>query len=174
MSEGLFRGHVHRRAGDDAALRDAGIVVGAGQTEVSELRFVPPAFEQDVARLDVAVDQVTRMGRGQTLGNLQADLQHDGHFERAGPIKFLLQRFAGDELHHQIGKRPFTNIVNLDHVLVPNRGRGTGFAQNLIRAGEVAAICGAITLTATTRCKMSSKARNTMPKPPLPSTWRTS
>ena len=46
--------------------------------------------------------------------------------------------------------------------------------ESLMRAGDVAANCGAITLIATTRCNTSSKARKTMPKPPLPSTWRTS
>ena len=46
--------------------------------------------------------------------------------------------------------------------------------RNRLRAGEVAAICGASTLIATTRCSVSSKARNTMPKPPLPRTSSTS
>ena len=60
---GLLRGHVHRRAGDDAALREAGVVGGAGQAEVGDLHLVLPAFEQDVGRLDVAVDQVAWRGR---------------------------------------------------------------------------------------------------------------
>ena len=175
VPEGLLRGHEHRRAGDDAALRDAGVVGGAGQAEVGDLRLVRPAFEQDVARLDVAVDQVTRMGRGQPLGDLPADPQHLGHVERAAPVEFLLERLAGDELHHQVGERLFADLVDLHHVLVPNLP-----PRNGLRAGSV---CGRATvaanlrghhLTATTRCNMSSKARKTMPKPPLPSTWSTS
>ena len=42
-----------------------------------------PAFEQDVARLDVAVDQAGGVGGGQPLGDLPADPQHLGQLERA-------------------------------------------------------------------------------------------
>jgi hypothetical protein len=38
--------------------------------------------------------------------------------------------------------------------------------RNRLRAGELAANWGASTLTATTRCSVSSKARNTMLNPP--------
>ena len=48
-----------------------------------------PAFDQHVGRLDVAVDQVTRMGRGQPLGDLPADPQHLGHV-RAGRCRSSL------------------------------------------------------------------------------------
>ena len=137
--------------------------------------LVRAAFEQDVARLDVAVDQVARVGRGQPLGDLPADPQHLGHVERTAPVESLLERLAGDELHHQVRERLLADLVDLHHVLVPNCRRGTGFAQEpFAGGGQWPPICGAITLTATTRCKTSSKARKTMPKPPLPSTCSTS
>ena len=134
LPEGLLRGHVHRRAGNKAALRDAGVVGGAGQAEVGDLRLVRPAFEQDVARLDVAVDQVARMGRGQPLGDLPADPQHLGHFERTDPVELLLERLAGDELHRQVGQRLLADLVDLHHVLVPNLRPTNG-----PRAGSVCA-----------------------------------
>ena len=46
--------------------------------------------------------------------------------------------------------------------------------RNRLRAGEVAAICGDSTFTATTRWSTSSNARKTIPNPPWPSTWSTS
>ena len=46
--------------------------------------------------------------------------------------------------------------------------------KNRLRAGEVAAIAGASTLSATTRRSTSSNARKTIPNPPLPRTWSTS
>ena len=67
----LLRGHVHRRAGDDPALRQAGVVGGAGQAEVGDLHpLLRPVLQQDVRRLDVAVDQPLLVGRGQPLGDL--------------------------------------------------------------------------------------------------------
>jgi hypothetical protein len=45
---------------------------------------------------------------------------------------------------------------------------------NRLRAGDAAAIVGASTFTATTRRRVSSNARNTIPNPPRPSTSDTS
>ena len=88
-----------------------------------------PAFEQHVARLDVAVDQVGGVGGGQPLGDLPADPQHLRHVERAGPVEPLLERLAGDELHHQVRQRLLADLVHLHHVLVPDLGRRPGLAQ---------------------------------------------
>ena len=62
----------------------AGVVGGPGQAEVGDLhlRCAPPS-SRTFARLDVAVDQVARVGGGQSLGDLPADPQHLGHV-RAG------------------------------------------------------------------------------------------
>ncbi len=46
--------------------------------------------QQDVARLDVAVDQALRMGGGQAAGNLPADAQHLRHRQRPARVEFLL------------------------------------------------------------------------------------
>ena len=75
------------------------------------------------------------MGRGQPLGDLPADAQHLGHFERAAAVEFLLERLAGDELHRQVGERLFADLVDLHHVLVPNCGGRPGFAQEPLAGG---------------------------------------
>ena len=126
FSLGLLGGHVHRRAGDHAALGQAGVVGRPGQAEVGDLDPMLPAFEQHVARLDVAVDQVRGVGGGQPLGDLPADPHDLRHFQRAGAVEPLLQRLAGDELHHQVRQRLFLDGMHLHDILVANLGGGRG------------------------------------------------
>ena len=151
----LLGGHVHRRAGDDAGLRDAGVVGGAGQAEIGDLdALFRPGVEQDVRRLDVAVDEVHLVRGGESRGDLLADPQYLGNVERAGAVEALLQRLAGDELHDEVGQSFLVaaDVVDLDDVLVPDVApRDRASRRNRLRAGEVAAIDGARTLTATTR-----------------------
>ena len=56
-------------------LRQAGVVGGAGQAEVGELDALHAVLQQDVGRLDVAVDQPLRVRRRQAAGDLEADAQ---------------------------------------------------------------------------------------------------
>ena len=83
LAAGLLGGHVLRRAGHDAALRQAGVVGGAGQAEVGELDPLDAVLQQDVGRLDVAVDQPLRVRRRQPGGRLHADPQDLAGAERA-------------------------------------------------------------------------------------------
>ena len=50
LAAGLLGGHVLRRAGDDAALRQAGVVDRPGQAEVGELDPLDAVLQQDVRR----------------------------------------------------------------------------------------------------------------------------
>ena len=75
LAAGLLGRHVLRRAGHDAALRQAGVVDGAGQTEIGELDPLDAVLQQDVRRLDVAMHQALGVGRGQALRGLDADAQ---------------------------------------------------------------------------------------------------
>ena len=63
-------------------------------------------------------------------------LQDIRRLQRACPIDPLLERFAGDELHHQVRQRLFLNRIHLDDVLVPNLGRGPGLAQKPLAGGR--------------------------------------
>ena len=48
-------------------LRQAGVVGGAGQAEVGDLDALDAVLQQDVGRLDVAMDQPLRVGGRQAL-----------------------------------------------------------------------------------------------------------
>ena len=100
-------------------LRQAGVVDGAGQAEVGDLDALDAVLQQDVGRLDVAMDQPLLVRGRQPLGDLQADAQDLLQLQRPGPVELLLQRDAVDELHDQVG-RPCRLLdgVDGDDVLV--------------------------------------------------------
>src|SRR5579859_6363536 len=39
-----------------------------------------------------------------------------GTSKGSGPVEFLLERLAGDELHHEVRERLFADLVNLHHI----------------------------------------------------------
>jgi len=117
-------------------LGHAGVVGRPGQPEVGDLDVrVRTGFDQNVSRLDVAVNQAGAVGGGQPKGDLPAHLEHLRRLQRSGPIEPLLECFSGDELHHQVRQRLLLDRVHLDDVLVPNLGRGPCLAQELFAGG---------------------------------------
>ena len=134
LAVGLLRRHVHRRAGDHARLRQAGVVDGPGQAEVGDLDALDAVLQQDVGRLDVAVDQPLPVRRRQPLGGLQADAQDLLQRQRPGAVELLLQREAVDELHDQVGDRAgVLDGVDGDDVVVGDGGGGPGLADEALR-----------------------------------------
>ena len=73
---GLLRRHIHRRARHDARLRQAGVVSGPRQTEVGDLDSLDAVFQQDVGRLDVAMNEALPLRRRQPLSDLHTDAQN--------------------------------------------------------------------------------------------------
>ena len=69
----LFRRHVRRRAGDDAALRNARVIRSAGESEVGDLDTLHAVFEQHVRRLDIAMHQARRVRCGEPGRDLLTD-----------------------------------------------------------------------------------------------------
>ena len=69
----LLGRHELRRADDDPVVGQAGIIGRAGQAEVDDLDAPRRAVEQDVGRLDVAVDQAVGMRGGQAESDLPPD-----------------------------------------------------------------------------------------------------
>ncbi len=134
---GLLGGHVGRGA-DDAAGGGAVAVAqqGASDAEIGHLDAVLGA-EQQVRRLDVAVDDAQAMRGGETAGGLQdvgcGLLPRDG----AALGHDLLQVIAGDVLHDQEAVAALVAGVQDAHdVLVLDLGGQAGLGQE---TGAVAA-----------------------------------
>ncbi len=89
-------------------------------------------FQQDIARLDVAVNQAHRMRRGQTGGDLLADAEHVHQHQGTGRVDLLLQRSPGDILHDQIGDGLVLDGVDGDHILVANGRRRPRLAHEAL------------------------------------------
>lgn len=73
-------------------MRQAGIVGCAGKTEIGDLDALDVVFQQNVRRLDVAMDQALSVGGGKSGGYLPADAQDLLHIQGAIAIEPLLQR----------------------------------------------------------------------------------
>jgi hypothetical protein len=135
---GLLRRHVIGGASDDAALCQAGVLHRAGQAEVSDLDAPAALGQQDVGRLDVAVDQPLFVGGVQTGGDLQADAQHLPDRRRPVPFEMAFERGTVDELHDQVRHGPgVLDGVNADNVVVADRGGDPGLADEAL-VGRVA------------------------------------
>ncbi len=113
----------------------ASSTVRASPKSVILTSLARPGLDQDVSRLDVPVNQPHVVGGGQAQGDLPADLHHIHRLQRARPIEPLLEGFAGDELHHQVGQRLLLDRIHLDDVLVPDLGRRPGLAQKPLAGG---------------------------------------
>ena len=75
LAAGLLGRHVIGRAGHLAGLGDRRVVHGSGEAEVGDLHPLDAVFQQDIARLHVAMDQPLRVRRRQTLSCLQTDAE---------------------------------------------------------------------------------------------------
>ena len=167
LAAGLLGGHVVRRAGHDAALGQAGVVGGAGQAEVGELDPLDAVLQQDVGRLDVAVDQALGVGGGQAGGGLHADPQD--LLQASGPSRSIRSWSERPGTYCMTRKGSPARLVRRRGSRPCARGRPPprpaprgGTAAGPRRGGQR----GESTLIATFRLKAGSYALNTMPMPP--------
>ncbi len=107
------------------------VVHRAGQSEVGDLDPLDAVLQQDVGRLDVAVDQPLGVGRGQGAGGLATDAEDLGQLGDLAPVDQLLDRLAGDVLHDQVGDALGQGVhgVDRDDVLVDHGGRSLGLSR---------------------------------------------
>jgi hypothetical protein len=113
--------------------RQARVLEHARQAEVGELGG-PRPVEEDVPRLDVAVNDVLRVGRLEPAGdpaqNLQASLRRGmGVF-----FQEVLEGAAVDVLHleHPAAVPELVDLVESDDVLAPEAGDELALGENLI------------------------------------------
>ena len=145
----LLRRHVCRGAQDHAPPgRAAGqrrriVVVRSralhlGQTEVQDLRVAATA-DEDVRRLDVAVDDAGVVRGVERIGDFDAERQHRVQRQAAALGDSLLQRDAFQVLHDDEGAAVLlADVVNRADVGVVQRRRGSGLAAEAIQRVRVA------------------------------------
>jgi hypothetical protein len=108
--------------------RGAGDLAGQGlhEAEVGEVGvlLVALAGEQDVARLDVAVDEAAAVRRVERGGDLADDGHRAARLERALAADRVQEVGAVDEAHGDVELAvDLARLVDRDHVRVVDRGR---------------------------------------------------
>ena len=134
---GLFGRHVLRRAGHVAGPRHAHVVGSASQTEVGDLDPLDAVFQEDVRRLDVAMDDTLLVGSGQPGGDLQTNPQSLLQAELPLAVDLLLQRLAIDEFHHQVGWSTLLDGIDGHYVIMTYRGHGPRLPQKTLLGRRV-------------------------------------
>ena len=125
----LFGRNIVDAAHDHAGLRDAAGIFGdcAGNTKVRELHHIVFG-DQDVGGLDVAVEDTLPMRVGKAACNLRGIVDRDGLRNRLVRSDLFRERFAVDELHHDIVFIAFaSDVVHVDDVRMRELGRRLRF-----------------------------------------------
>ncbi len=144
----LLGRHVLRRAEQRGLLRLDGLrAADLGDAEVEDLRDIDDAVldllrhEEDVLRLEVAVDDAFAVRGGERAADLAEDRHHAVERERAG-LEVLRERRALEVLEHEVGRAVGHHVVvgDADDVRMAEPGGDLGLAleaaQDLF-AGEV-------------------------------------
>ena len=131
FAQRLLRRHVERRAGHESGARELHVFGDAGQAKVGQLDAIVRRFQQNVARLDVAMDQSLRVRGRQPVRGLHADPHDLAQRQLLLARQPLFERFAGDQLHHQVRQAVVARLFDLMHgddILVRDRRRGPRLA----------------------------------------------
>ena len=129
LTASLLRRHELRRSGDNAAASHAGIVDGSRESKVGQHRTIDVPFQQDVRRLDIAMNESLLMRSLQTASCLDADPQHFFRAERTVASNAILQRLAV-HIRHDQERQPSRGIdrVNRQDMRMHDGCRCFGFA----------------------------------------------
>jgi hypothetical protein len=130
IAAGLLRRHVGRRPHDAAVVADGRLAgVSPGQAEVRQVRPVL-AVEQDVGRLDVAVDDAVLVRVVQGVGHLREHYGSLAGGETAGG-KDVSERRALDEPGHQVRQAVLLpDLVDRDDRLVVQPDAALGLVED--------------------------------------------
>ena len=108
-------------------------VVGCSrQPKIGDLGIRRSIVEEDIGRLDIAVDQAVGVSGGQTACNVAADLDRFRQRRRLTAVEAILERTPVNKLHDQVRPVPrFFHPVNVDNVFVADGGGGTRLATRI-------------------------------------------
>ena len=142
VAEGDFRGEVGERAEERARGGKGVLPIGAaGQAEIGELVGAGGGAgrgEENVCRLDVAVDDPRRVGRAEPVEDLQSAVDHGRRRERSPPLHHLLEASARHELHrHEWGPSGRIELIDLDDVGRGERRSGAGLFAEAVKRPRI-------------------------------------
>ena len=146
IAQRLLGRHVQNRSNRGARIgercRRLGGLGDRGKAEVEQLR-VAARRDEDVRRLDVAVDDARRMRGVERIGDLHADVD-DGSDRKRSAREPFVQREAAEQFHYEIrasvGFGGLADVVNRADIRMIEPRRGAGFAleagQMFFRGGQ--------------------------------------
>ena len=136
---GLLGGHERRRSDGDACARDRRCLRDPREPEVEDLHAHAFALrilrEEDVLRLQVAVDDTVLMRRGEDVEHRVHDLEQLALAELRRAGGSLLERLPFEQLHHEVGgalgRSALDDVVvqHLDDAAVRDAVRRVALAQ---------------------------------------------
>ena len=139
----LLRRHVGRRAerktGTGQPLGAGGVAHRLGDAEIHHQCVA--VGQEDVLRLDVAVDYAALVGLGERVGDLPRQPDDLGHRQLSGPGQSLAECLALHEGHHVVGKRlragagsDHARVKQTDDVWVLQLGGDPDLLEKALRA----------------------------------------
>ena len=142
LAAGLLRAEVVDRSERGAGERRLGLGDRAGDAEVDDLDLAVAA-DQDVAGLDVAMDEAARVRRGERAGDRRGDPGGLPRRERTAPAQDRGEVLAVDELHDDVrAGRVLPVVVRRDDVRVGQRRGRLGLLAEAGREVRVAQVLG--------------------------------
>ena len=135
----MLGGHVQGSAGGGASPSQADILRQRfGQAQIGQLDHAA-ARQQDIVRLDVAMDQALLVSIFQGAGASQDDVQGVAHFELAQLVEPLLQAAGFPVLHgHVLVAVVLRHAVTMKDVGMVQLGHEASFALETLDEGLVA------------------------------------
>jgi hypothetical protein len=116
---------------------------GRQQSEIENLDAATAAFQPQVARLDVAMNQPAFVSGRQSLGNLAANPHNLGDREVGLSPQKILQRLALEQRHGQEGNAVvLADLVDGHDVIVLQVGRRPRLAQKALTGTGITGIAG--------------------------------
>ena len=137
LGAGLLRAHVRRSADGEAVIGDVDAVAAGGgdrggDAEVGDDRLA--LLQQDVFRLDVAVDHLEPVGVGERAGDGTSDAKRHVERERTFALEPVAERLAAGVRHHEVQQAvTFAGIVQRQDLGVGQAGGDPDLPQEALR-----------------------------------------
>jgi hypothetical protein len=124
LAPGLLGSHVSRGAEDGTDLSEARLLADpAGKAEVQYLDSLPLAFEPDICRLDVPVDQMVGVRGRQTLCRFPTDAKSFVRWTFPFSVQAVVECFTLEQRHRQERDASIgSDLENWDDVIMFNPG----------------------------------------------------